>query len=208
MKTQLTTNRIFAIALSIAIVAITALEVGAQQRNTNSERKSADRAVREVKSNMNPPREYKRPHDRDERRVHKESSNRDDRRYDDKRYGKHRQTVHNNKSDYHYKYHSPKVHVLPPRYSEKHYRWHRHHHVSFRTLPRKASWVFIDGVNYAYYRGKFYVPGPMGFYSVTPPVYLRNLPHGCVRIMMNGSPAWSLNGIILIETPFGFRIVV
>jgi len=107
---------------------------------------------------------------------------------------------HNNRPKY--------VHVNPPRVHPNDYIWHHHKNVRYRHLPRKAVWIAIDGMNYAYYKGRFYLPGPFGFYKVTPPTYLHNLPGGCIRVHVDGTPMWGLHGILFIETLFGFKVIV
>jgi hypothetical protein len=101
-----------------------------------------------------------------------------------------------------------RVHADPPHFHERDYMWHRHNYVSYRTLPRRAVWVLIDGENYAFYHGRFYLPGPFGFYRVTPPVYLHNLPDNCMQVLIDGQPMWRLQGILFIETPLGFKIII
>ena len=92
--------------------------------------------------------------------------------------------------------------------NDRNYSWRRHQGISFLHLPRRAAWITIDGENYAFYRGSFYLPGPFGFYMVTPPLYLRDLPDGCVSAMIDNHPAWTIQGIFFIETPFGFKIII
>jgi len=100
------------------------------------------------------------------------------------------------------------VHVDPPHIHDRDYMWHRHNRVSYHRLPRKAVWLTIDGENYAFYHGRFYVQSPFGFHRVIPPVYIHNLPENCLRVLIDGKPMWNLHGILFIDTPLGIKIVV
>ena len=86
--------------------------------------------------------------------------------------------------------------------------YHPHHHVAFRKIPRKAIWVQLDGNYYVTIKGRFYQPGPMGYYRVKPPRYIKHLPDGCQVVWTNGQQFFQLHGILFLNTPMGFKVIV
>lgn len=230
MKTQILNNRTITVIVALLFVAFTATEVAAQRREQNNSRENVTKAMEQVKKNT--PKEHDSNkavtprNNQDKRERPNGSGNRENDRADnswknnhngDKQYdnrNNHKGKDHRNNDwdrSYHRNWnhkHAPDFHVNLDLRPHHNYNWHRHNHISFKHLPRRAVWVLIDGENYAYYKGRFYLPGPFGFFRVTPPDYLRALPNGCFKVLIDNQPMWSLNGIFFLETPFGFKIIV
>lgn len=89
-----------------------------------------------------------------------------------------------------------------------HYEYHHKHHVAFRKIPRKAIWIQLDGNYYVIHRGRFYQPGPMGYYRVVAPKFINQLPGGCQVIWSNGQQYFHFQGILFLSTPIGFQVIV
>jgi hypothetical protein len=233
MKTQIITTRTLTTILALLLVAFTATQVAAQRREQNNTRENPVKKEKEINKTpvkeRNDQREYRKPDDQNKNRnfnlERREGTNPNDNhdldRADNHKEPAHKDDNHDNWRDdhnEHFNHHNNhferhpgpdfRPYADPPHFHERDYLWHRYNHISYRVLPRRAVWVFIDGVNYAFYHGKFYLPGPSGFYRVAPPVYLHNLPDNCLQVLVNGQLMWNLNGILFLETPFGFKIIV
>jgi hypothetical protein len=234
MKTQLLNTRSITTIGALLLVAITSTEAAAQRREQNNTRENIAKVTGEVNKKAATKSAAQREYTRGENKVtsHREgvsdnvrpkgtnrrsddsaNNHRDNERNRDNHHDGWKDNHHhgNHHNDYNHWYPAPtpgfEVYMTPRHVHERDYLWHHHKHVKFRTLPRKAVWVVIDGENYALYRGKFYQPGPFGYYRVSPPVYLRHLPENCMQVNIDGSPCWRLHNIVFIETPFGFRII-
>ncbi|HNW51426.1 MAG TPA: hypothetical protein PKH79_10105 [Prolixibacteraceae bacterium] len=222
MKTQLLKTIIINAALAIMIIAATAPQAGAQRREQNNEKQKVEKADKQAEKNNDnhaKSKEYCRPakpgieyrsHDQqaNDRAYRREKNNHEDPKAN-RRENRHEEDRWNKPGHPEWdRDHRPDFHPDVRHHDDRDYCWHRHHDISFRHLPRKAVWVHIDGVDYALYRGKFYIPGPLGFYRIFPPVYLQTLPEECFRVMIDNRLGWNFHGILLVETPLGFKIIV
>jgi hypothetical protein len=233
MKTHIFKTRISTAILALLIIAFVAPQAVAQRSEQNKE--NTDKTTKQVEKDRtkdsNLHRDFNRPakpgydqskvdkpdgngHRENNRADNHDKNNHDNNGYRDKNRDDHKGGYHhdNNRANYNYSHSGYRsnhdFHFNFDLRPEHEYCWHRHQHISFRHLPRKAVWVQIDGENYAFYQNRFYLPGPFGFFRVTPPVYLHNLPDGCFRVMIDDRQGWNLHGILLVQTPFGFKIVV
>lgn len=124
---------------------------------------------------------------------HKYQHKKQDSRYDNRYWS------HKNKYDSH-------VHI----YAAPHLT-HRHIEVypeiSFRKLPKKAIWVYLDGESYYVHKGRFYQLSPMGYYRVKPPRFVHHLPEGHSIMWVNGQKVFHYRGILFVDTPFGFKVI-
>ena len=207
MKTQITNSKIITVALMLLIVLWAAPQAGAQRRTiTNNQENVVKQSEKKESKSRDSKRDIKKTEKHyDKQKNHKPEWNRkdnDDRAFNErKHFDDHRDKKHIDKD----------IHVRVDPFPHREIR--RHHvkprpHICFRTMPRKAVWVMLEGNSYAFYRGKFYLPSPFGFYRATPPVYLQTLPEGCFRVIVNGQPMFRYHGILFIETPMGFKVIV
>lgn len=133
----------------------------------------------------------------------------------------HPSTDHNNKianknnNDWH-KTHANKhwdrpakvhVYVHPPVINNWGVYSYHHQPICFRRVPKKSMWVNLDGENYLMYKNRFYLPGPLGFYRVSIPKFINELPEGCSLVLIKGQKFYNFHGILFIDTPLGFRLI-
>jgi len=224
MKTQIFKTRIITAIFAILIIAVAAPQAGAQRREQNNSKEKIDNAIKQVEKSTAKERDshkdYNKPvrpgNDQNKKERPSSNNNHENDRADNNWKNNndyHKENIHHN-NEWNHNHENwnhnrnSDFHVNLDLRPHHDYNWHRFNHISFRNLPRRAVWVLIDGENYAFYRGRFYLPGPFGFYRVTPPDYLRTLPEGCFRVLVDDQPMWNLNGILFLETPFGFKIIV
>lgn len=209
MKTQILKQQI-RIALATAIVlAVFTTTTNAQRRDSDENNRTTKRTEQPAKYKSKSADEkkvtYRRPVENN-----KAEANRNN-KYDKHDSYKHHDKKHKDewRKDKHYhrnydRHNDVHVHLNPPVY---HWDIHPHPHISFRKLPRKAIWVFLDGENYFVHRGRFYMSSPFGYYRVKPPKYIQTLPNGCDSIWVKGRQVFDYHGVLFINTPLGFKII-
>lgn len=81
-----------------------------------------------------------------------------------------------------------------------------HPRIVYRRMPRKAFLVTFDDQMFYYYKGRFFLNSPRGYYLVDPPTCIHRLPNGTVQFFADGISMYRYRDILFIETPHGFRI--
>jgi Family of unknown function (DUF6515) len=78
-----------------------------------------------------------------------------------------------------------------------------------RNLPSHHSVVMLRGARYHYYHGRFYRPGPIGFFMVTPPigVVVSILPDGYRTIVYGGIPYYYEDNVYYTDSSNGYVVV-
>jgi hypothetical protein len=79
-----------------------------------------------------------------------------------------------------------------------------------RRLPPRSSIVFWGGVNYGFYDGIWYSPGPAGYVVARPPfgIVVSDLPTFRTVVTIGGIPYLYANGVYYLERPEGGYEVV
>lgn len=78
--------------------------------------------------------------------------------------------------------------------------------IVYRNMPRKAFLVTIDDCNYYYYKGRFFMASPRGYYLVEAPDRIQCLPLGTIQFLANGVSMYRYRDIVFVATPFGFSV--
>ncbi len=78
-----------------------------------------------------------------------------------------------------------------------------------RTLPAHHTVVTLRGARYHYYHGRFYRPGPFGFFMVMPPIgaIVTVLPDGYSTVIVGGISYYSYDSVYYTECPTGYVVV-
>lgn len=78
-----------------------------------------------------------------------------------------------------------------------------------RTLPPRHSVVVLRGARYHYYHGRFYRPGPIGFFMVMPPIgaIVTELPIGYHTVLVAGISYYDYENVYYTDCPTGYVVV-
>jgi hypothetical protein len=78
-----------------------------------------------------------------------------------------------------------------------------------RSLPRHHDVVVLRGARYHYYNGRFYRPGPIGFFMVMPPIgaVVTVLPTGHRTVIYGGISYYSYDNVYYTDSSDGYVVV-
>jgi len=78
-----------------------------------------------------------------------------------------------------------------------------------RKLPPKHNVIVLRGAKYHYFNGRFYRPGPIGFFMVMPPIgaIVTVLPAGHRTILFGGISYYSYENVYYTDCPTGYVVV-
>ncbi|MBI5257550.1 MAG: hypothetical protein HY855_13700 [Burkholderiales bacterium] len=107
----------------------------------------------------------------------------------------------------------PSRHVEPPRWWDGAHGHARHYPApghAVRTVPSHARVVFWAGVNYNFWDGVWYAPGPYGYAVVRPPIgiFIHDLPTFRTALVIGGLTYYYVNGVYYRERQEGGYEVV
>lgn len=183
MKAHIKNFSIIPAIIVFTIIGLTTTEAAAQRRDNNN----PDNRRKEQRVKDGDHKNKFKDHDFDRKKDHFKEKDNPRKKYGDN-------VKHKNQTNFHKDW-------------DNHKHW-KNHPISFRNLPRKAIMVHLDGEGYIFYKGRFYMASPFGYYRVDPPQYLKILPRGSHRVWVNNHPMFRYHDILFIETPFGFKIMI
>ena len=216
MKTQILKTQISKAILLAMMIALAAPAANAQRREASQTEKSkkteqpanqhSNRSSHESDKIKNSRKQNNGSTERRETTTYKRNQQHQNKDGKYAHYGNKNWNQH--KDHYRYNRHQRvAVHVNSPVFVDWNIYAHKHRHISFRRVPRKALWIQLDGEHFLVHRGKFYRPSPAGFYRVKPPLYLKTLPEGYNVLWVRGLKFFNFHGVLFIDTPLGFKII-